>query len=197
MVDHLDTTLLYLLTLHLFRRWQKEWAYALSELCCHIYQICYQFHLWDSLAKGSKHFSSNTEMVFRHFYIKQYKQKQSPRGFAIELRTENMHQIYTRTPTSNCDFSKVAYFQNNFYRNTLGDFFCIKMFLGNILLLSLEYFFRNMTTFKFTWLKSHRSKLLPWIFKVISRKNVIVFTYETNIIINLKDVIAPKNKNHL
>ena len=32
-------------------------THTLSKLCYHIYQICYQFLVWDGLSKDSKHFS--------------------------------------------------------------------------------------------------------------------------------------------
>ena len=52
---------LYLLLFYLFQQWPKELAH---KLCYDIYQICYQFLVWDGLAKCSKYFSSNTEMVY-------------------------------------------------------------------------------------------------------------------------------------
>ena len=55
-----------------FRQRQKEWPHTLSKLCHHIYQICYQFFVWDGLSKGSKYFSSNTLLrsnSFRHILV--------------------------------------------------------------------------------------------------------------------------------
>ena len=72
-------------------------------------------------------------------------QKQPSIGFLRKRCSENMQQIYSRTPMPKCDFNKVtqatllkshsawvfsckfaAYFQNNFFRNTFG-----RLLLGN------------------------------------------------------------------
>ena len=123
----------------------------------HICQICYEFLVWNGLAKVGEHFSSDIGLIVGRMsinaatahawlwyllnslvsafslshckssrttftYIKQYKKKQSPSGVTIKRWSENMHQIYRRTPTLMCDFSKVLYFQNNFYRKNFWVF---------------------------------------------------------------------------
>ena len=56
-----------------------------------------------------------------NFLLKMVLQKQRPRGIPRKRCSENMHQIYGRTPMPKCDFNKVAwvfsckfaaYFQN-------------------------------------------------------------------------------------
>ena len=44
----------------------------------------------------------------------QFRQKQPPRGVPCERYSENMEQIYRRTPMPKCDFNKVAL---QFYSN--------------------------------------------------------------------------------
>ena len=41
-------------------------------------------------------------------YLTSYFNKQPSRGVLIERCSENMQQIYRRTPTPKCDFNKVA-----------------------------------------------------------------------------------------
>ena len=50
-------------------------------------------------------------------YLTSYFDKQPSRGVLIERCSENMQQIYRRTPTPKCDFNKVAkqLFRNHIY----------------------------------------------------------------------------------
>ena len=47
-------------------------------------------------------------------------QKQSSRGFPRKRCSENTQQIYRRTPVPKCDFNKVVWFQNTFFKEHLG-----------------------------------------------------------------------------
>ena len=40
--------------------------------------------------------------------VKDQDQKQPPRGVPRKMCSENMHQIYRRTPMAKCDFNKIA-----------------------------------------------------------------------------------------
>ena len=48
------------------------------------------------------------------FVLTYSEQKQFARDVLIKMCSENMQQIYWRTPTSKCDFNTAAYFQNIF-----------------------------------------------------------------------------------
>ena len=152
------------------------------------------------------------QIVTKNLHLhKAIKTKTVPRGVTIEKASENIHQIYRRTPTLKCDFSKVAYFQDNLYRNTFGRFLLYKdvswqhpiiitgifseTFLRHA---QFSWYIRLVTTFKLNWLTIlYGSRLLPWIFSVIPRRNINIFTVKINVMINWKNSIVTKNENDL
>ena len=53
-------------------------------------------------------FGEALPFAFRVFFISLQVQKQPPRGVSRKRCSENMPQIYWRTPMPKCDFNKVA-----------------------------------------------------------------------------------------
>ena len=55
-------------------------------------------------------------------------QKQSSRGVLKKRCSENIQQIYRRTPMPNCDFSKVLWYLKKFYEGLRKDSFLVTAF---------------------------------------------------------------------
>ena len=87
----------------------------------------YQSRSYQSRISRIIHFSqSNCIEIFEN---KWYEQKQPSRGVLMKGSSENMQQIYMRTPMPKCDFNKVAWvypinllhiFKTSFTKNTSG-----------------------------------------------------------------------------
>ena len=82
----------------------------------------YIYRLWSLWSK--KFLLGKLFLIYlRKWYQKDNFQKQPPRGVLMKKCSENMRQIYRRTPMLKCDFNKVA-LQAYWNNTSLGVFSC-------------------------------------------------------------------------